>query len=487
MTPDTADGARWICFAPREHSRERDFLAVSQDPVQPAEVTSAFELLAESALPPKDSLVPLWQYVFLGPRGYSLLMRGAVESRDGASARVVWGLLLPFRFVTSARFCLEECTRLFPSHRYSGWPEPVALESLPDPAPADEAAANLAGALITSAPLRVNIGALGETLTRFCRAIEQLPPADRLTTSFSTGPVGKRALEHDPAAGPLPESRSGRALLRLWDILKEQVEALPDTLPDLPPEIDKHVHRSVSLAGEPGSWLWLACLLRRPRGLVKAFAQLAARLEEPFDSPGHPQAQELRPVQDALLQGGFDGYLAQASPAEVATALDQLQQAQLLEAQAAGEDLIAPLRPLMAATRRGVLSAVQPDTLATLLTGHSARGRRTEGVARYLLKTLQEDSAPLNDLVAGLRRLPQRLPASAGAVIAARCEESWTSISAELHAAAQPERGMSEGSTAAVPGLAAALGSLALHAAARPPELPPAALQRFLHELGAGR
>lgn len=473
MTPDSAEAGHWICFAPREQVRERDFMAVSQDPVQPAEVTSAFELLAESALPPKGSALPLWQYVYLGARGYSLLMRGAVETRGGASARVVWGLLLPFRFVTSPRFCLEACARLFPAQSYSGWPAPVDFESLAGTAVPDEAAANLAGAWISSGIARVNIAA-GEALTLFCRTVEQLPPADRLSASFSTLPAGKRALEPDPLAGPLDAAAgSGRALLRLWETLKEPLETLPGALPDFPPEIDRHVYRSASLAGEPGSWPWLACLLRSPKGLVKAFGQLAQLKELP------------RPAQDALLNAGFDRYMAQASAAEVAASLDELQQARLLEARIAGDDLIPPLRPIMAATRRGVLGSVQPATLTALLTGLSARGKRSEGVARYLLKTLQEDSAApadlLGDLVTGLRRLPQRLPAEDAQAIAARCQESWAKMRAELNTTGSS----ADPGQMSVPWLAAALGTLALHAAAREPELPRGALQRFVQQLDA--
>lgn len=479
MSPDSREAGHWICFAPREHVRERNYMAVSQDPVQPPEVISAFELLAESALPLKGSAAPLWQYLFLGPLGYSLLVRGSVEARGGASARVVWGLLLPFRFVTSPGFCLEACTKLFPPESYSRWPASIDFDSLPHPGAPDEEAAALAAAFLDSGKLRVNMGAADQALTLFCRAIEQLPPADRLTASFATLPVGKRALEADPHAGPLPASASGqgRALLKLWETLKGQVQALPDTLPDFPPEIDKHVYRSVSLAGEPGSWPWLACLLRAPGGFVTPFRQFANELK---DLP--------RPVQDAVLTGGFDGYMAQAAPADVAAALDQLQQARLLEAGSAGDDLIPPLKPIMAATRRGVLGAVQPATLATLLTGQSARGKRTEGVVRYLLRTLQEDSAAenrasdvLGDLVTGLRGLPRGLPADDEFTIAARCQENWVQMRAALNVAAQN----TNPSSPPLPGLAAALGSLALHAAARERQIPTAALQRFLQELDA--
>jgi hypothetical protein len=301
----------WVCFAPQDYARVRNYKVISHDPAVGVEVSNAFELHAESAWPRSDGAPEVWQYLFLGPGGYSVLMRDAEEERDGATAAVVWGLLLPFTYVTSPRFNLEACSRAFPPRQWSHarWPEPLDLDRLPAPAGADDMATRLAAGYVQSGSVRVNAPDVRRVLPVFCRAIERLAPEDRLTASFSTRHLDKRAIETDPAAGPLPTADQGLALLKLWRSLEGAVQGLPDRVEGFPEDLDMQVYRSVTLRGNSGEWGWLLPLLRRLEDLTRHREYLKDLPED---------------IQLALLSGGFERFVRTASADEVLRTMDQM-------------------------------------------------------------------------------------------------------------------------------------------------------------------
>jgi hypothetical protein len=387
----------WICFAPQEYARGgRNYKVIAQEPEQPAELINAFEVHAESGRMPPDSAPEVWQYFFLGPAGYSVLMRDAMQERNGATAPVVWGLLLPFAFVTSPRFCLEACTRAFPAQQWSRWPAAVPLDQLQRPPEADDEANRLAAAYIESGAVRVNVPDVRRALQVFCRTIERLAPEDRLTASFSTRCLHKRSIEADPAAGPLQAGSGGLALLKLWKSMEGAVQDLTEPVEGFPPELDRQVYRAATLRGSPRDWAWLRPL---------PFAKLRDLLK------GTPVE-----VRQAVLSGRFEGYLRAASAGEIVQAMDQMAHDHVLE------QVEPPLLPLTIALEADVLDLLAPHTLESLL-----RGPRAGMATGFPLSALGEARLGWRQgagLLRALRKL--RLPGREDRTeIGLACQRAW--------------------------------------------------------------
>lgn len=412
--------ANWICYA--SQGDPQHYAATSRmSSALSGETTALFIRHAEETLPhvPRVAL-PLWQYVCSGDQGPAVLTRATMRTEvSGATAAVIWGLVLPPQHVASARFSLQPCVGVFPPDDSTApWPQPLDLSSLPAGPPASRSAEQLAAVYAETSKLRLPLPAEEAPVTFLCQLLELLPPLERSSISFATAPVRLRRIEIDPDLQRAPQPAPAvLARLRLWDRLRRVLEAA-----DVP----------ASLRHDPLGWL--APLLQQPDppGRVIALLRLLA-LEE-------VSAEMWQTIMSWLRRALEESLTERADARETSNTLDELCRAGLL----ARPEIFPPLWPARVALKLQVLGSLAPQTLAQILRPDAAQ------LLQLLLTGLRRGptAAKTVDVVAGLARAPAHVNRQ---LLAAASQETLTQL------CAQPERLQSDA------GLATAVAVLAMY------------------------
>ncbi len=335
---------QWLLYAAGDAERARDYQFSSFGENVPPPARDAFVMHAGRALEAvKRGADPVWQFVS-ARGGVYVLSRGATQRTAGHEAPAVLGLLIPQAYVTSEKFALHACALRFPPAQDAPPLQLLALDELPPPLPATEAACRLANLYLQDGSGRVAAAAPGETLLTLCQAVEALPAADRGTVSFATAALNLRDLEPGDAADIGQSARMpGFDRLAVWRALLPLLTSVQS--------------RELSLRGQPSQWL--AGLLDGP-DVAHRFAQLCAawrnRVEPAQSAPAH-----------AVLRGALEQRLARMSRARAGTILAQLQQADYLS-ESFG---VGPLWLTRVAAEGGTLAQMPPAVLGKIFRAES--------------------------------------------------------------------------------------------------------------------
>lgn len=335
---------QWLLYAAGDAERARDYQFSSFGENVSSPARDAFVMHAGRALEAvKRGADPVWQFAS-ARGGVYVLSRGATHRTAGHEAPAVLGLLIPKTYVTSEKFALHACALRFPPVQDAPSLQSLALDELPPPQFATEAACRLANLYLQDGSGRIAAAAPGQTLLTLCQAVEALPAADRDTVSFATTALNLRDLEPEDTADISRSARMpGFDRLAVWRALL--------------PLLTAEQQRELSLRGQPSQWL--AGLLDGPDA-AQRFAQLCevlrSHVEPALSAPTH-----------AVLRGALEQRLIRMSRAQAGAILAKLQQAGYLS-ESFG---VGPLWLTRVATEGGTLAQMPPVVLGKIFRAES--------------------------------------------------------------------------------------------------------------------
>jgi hypothetical protein len=219
----------WLCYWPRDFARGRNYSVLSSDPSILVATLDGFTSQAETLLRAQSrGGEPLWRYTWLESEPFVVLLRCSAVGQAGATSNVVWGLLLPKRFLQSPGASLTALLGYFATLDIQSPPSALPLPTQPTENRPSQLIMNLASRYLESGSLRI-AATVPVALQIFCEVVTALAPLDRVQISFTTASISDSSLELDSSAEPpqlIPASPIGLARLRLWGLIGHKIRVL---------------------------------------------------------------------------------------------------------------------------------------------------------------------------------------------------------------------------------------------------------------------